>query len=403
MRGNPLFCTVLYGKEKLMKKNPILWLLLLSLLLAAPWPGRVASAAETRLLPETLGEGIRVDNDTKEIYFVPQGMRPADLEKLLREAAPELRITLSAQAENSAFLVTGVTVTVADPQTKESGEYTVRVLGDRNGTGKTAAADARQALRLAVGLDAALFGKYFRALDVNGDSRITASDARLLLRAAVGLENFGKTLAYAGITYYPEAQIRLRHPELAAQINSAALTPKTAVEVKHTREKAEMTWNISIPAEDQALIKQMFASLPQGATNLEKIYAAYRYIQSSFTYARGAALYETIWDKTPLQAVLKMHLAQCLQYNGAIAEVLAFMGYDVKIVEGMLGSGNPAADTVTAFWSHYWTELYLNGKTYLVEVGQPADGWNGDFLVFYSETDGYLYYNQAKKAYSFLQ
>lgn len=59
--------------------------------------------------------------------------------------------------------------------------------GDLNGDGKITAADARLALRAAVGLEH--FSERKKALgDVNYDGRITAADARLILRAAVGLE-----------------------------------------------------------------------------------------------------------------------------------------------------------------------------------------------------------------------
>ena len=383
-----------------MRKKLFTLLLLAALLLGCLAP---AAAAQEITLPETLGEGLRADNTYLEIYFVPQAFSADALSSVLEEAAPNLRFSVSAG--NDAALATGAAVTVTDPQSQSSKKYTVIVLGDMRGTGKTTAAAARQALRLSVGLDPSLLRGYLRALDVNGDTKLSAADARLLLRAAVGIENFGAAKAEAAvkIVYTPEAQIPLRHPELAAQLDSAVLTPKTTVPVRHLRDTRDMTWNITVTEADQKLIKEIFAALPAGATNLEKIYAAYTYIQKSFSYARGEGVYDTIWDKTPLDAVLNMHLAQCLQYNGAIAEVLAYMGYDVRIVEGMLGSGNYETDTVTSYWSHYWTELYLNNKTYLVEVGQPADGWNGDFMVFYTDTDGYLYYNTAKKAYSFLK
>lgn len=56
---------------------------------------------------------------------------------------------------------------------------------DRNGL--VDAADARQTLRFAVGLDADRL-PYCSKVDVNGDDQITAADARQVLRCAVGLE-----------------------------------------------------------------------------------------------------------------------------------------------------------------------------------------------------------------------
>lgn len=72
------------------------------------------------------------------------------------------------------------------------------LLGDLNADGKLSAADARAALRLAVGadrmdLDLLLVG------DVNGSGNVTAADARMILRCAVGLENFGGKTVEADI------------------------------------------------------------------------------------------------------------------------------------------------------------------------------------------------------------
>ena len=60
-------------------------------------------------------------------------------------------------------------------------------VGDLNGDGKITAADARLALRAAVGLDQ-LSGEKKTLADVNQDGKVTAADARKILRITVGLE-----------------------------------------------------------------------------------------------------------------------------------------------------------------------------------------------------------------------
>jgi len=62
-----------------------------------------------------------------------------------------------------------------------------RVMGDLDGDGKVTAADARLALRAAVGLEI-LTDDQKKAADLDGNGKITAADARLILRKAVGLE-----------------------------------------------------------------------------------------------------------------------------------------------------------------------------------------------------------------------
>lgn len=61
--------------------------------------------------------------------------------------------------------------------------------GDLDNDGKISAADARIALRLAVGLDE-MTDSLAYAADIDGDNKVTAADARLLLRIAVGLEDY---------------------------------------------------------------------------------------------------------------------------------------------------------------------------------------------------------------------
>lgn len=62
------------------------------------------------------------------------------------------------------------------------------IKGDVDGNGKIEAADARLALRAAVGLET-LNELQQKAADVDGSVGISSSDARLILRAAVGLES----------------------------------------------------------------------------------------------------------------------------------------------------------------------------------------------------------------------
>lgn len=67
--------------------------------------------------------------------------------------------------------------------------FAARMPGDVDADGKVTAADARLALRRAVGLeDYASGSDEFLACDVDSDGQVTAGDARTILRAAVALE-----------------------------------------------------------------------------------------------------------------------------------------------------------------------------------------------------------------------
>ncbi len=79
--------------------------------------------------------------------------------------------------------------TVSIPKEKLDPEKHPEVLrsGDINGDGKIDASDARDALRISVGLDRC-FSLVKKYADADGDQTVGASDARLILRTAVGLE-----------------------------------------------------------------------------------------------------------------------------------------------------------------------------------------------------------------------
>ena len=73
---------------------------------------------------------------------------------------------------------------------KVTDEIEIVIPGDVDGTGDFSAADARLALRKAVGLEAYADGSaQYLACDVDGAETVSAADARLILRAAVNLED----------------------------------------------------------------------------------------------------------------------------------------------------------------------------------------------------------------------
>lgn len=63
------------------------------------------------------------------------------------------------------------------------------ILGDYDGNGSISIDDARDALRVAVGLDVLPGDEYLTRADTDGDGIISVSDARKILRCAVGLES----------------------------------------------------------------------------------------------------------------------------------------------------------------------------------------------------------------------
>ena len=89
-----------------------------------------------------------------------------------------------------------------------------------------------------------------------------------------------------------------------------------------------------------------------------------------------------ITNKTYVDAVFTYRKGQCIQYNAAMAAMMAYLGYDVNLVQGyVMSEGN----------QHFWCEVHINGKTYVMETGNA--GKNGDWMHFlepYSEATEYI-------------
>ena len=92
------------------------------------------------------------------------------------------------QLSETAPLTTGCTVNLFDEEGNPIGAYTVVVAGDIDEDGLITAADARLALRAAVGLEI-LTSIQLQAADIEPKDELTAGDARILLRISVGLEH----------------------------------------------------------------------------------------------------------------------------------------------------------------------------------------------------------------------
>ena len=119
----------------------------------------------------------RFSTDYNEIYS-------KELSTTGNEGLPRIGVDGGA---NYYIRVTGYNVDDVEYHLTVSFSEDSWILGDLNRDGRITAADARLALRGAVGLEQ-ITGDFLTIGDVNADKKITAADARKILRAAVGLE-----------------------------------------------------------------------------------------------------------------------------------------------------------------------------------------------------------------------
>lgn len=92
-------------------------------------------------------------------------------------------------------------------------------------------------------------------------------------------------------------------------------------------------------------------------TNYDRLRFTWEWLHYNVKYASYDE-YMQIANLSYAEACFDKQLGQCIQYNGAIAEMLAYMGYDVYMIE-MITSGQ-----------HFRTEVSINGTAYGIEVGE---------------------------------
>ena len=131
-------------------------------------------------------------------------------------------------------------------------------------------------------------------------------------------------------------------------------------------------FTLKLSDNDIKIIEQFAAEhFPENSTMAEKLYITHQWIHRNVDYAYAGAKWNAIVNKSYVDAIFNYRSGQCVQYNGAMASVLAYYGYDVYMVRGWTRPGV----------QHYWTECNVAGKTYLVECGNL--GKNGDSWQYF--------------------
>ena len=131
-------------------------------------------------------------------------------------------------------------------------------------------------------------------------------------------------------------------------------------------------FTLKLSDNDIRIIEQFAAEhFPENSTMAEKLYITHQWIHNNVDYAYAGAKWNAIVNKSYVDAIFNYKSGQCVQYNGAMASVLAYYGYDVYMVRGWTRPGV----------QHYWTECNVAGKTYLVECGNR--GKNGDSWQYF--------------------
>ena len=88
-----------------------------------------------------------------------------------------------------------------------------------------------------------------------------------------------------------------------------------------------------------------------------------------------------------VNCIFNKKIGQCNCYNGALASMMLYLGYDAHLVMGYRGVVN-SKGVITSKWQHFWCEVKINGKTYVMEAGNYGE--DGDWMhvcEFYKDVE----------------
>lgn len=170
--------------------------------------------------------------------------------------------------------------------------------------------------------------------------------------------------------------------ELIDIINNADRTPGIRhIDVKNRQYGLPYTTDpdlkkgINLTDRDYEIIEQFAAEhFTDDMTIAECLYETWWWIHCNVQYAYAGSLWNMIDDKSYPDAIFNYKTGQCVQYNGAMAAMLAYYGYDVYMVKGWVNRSTQSGQ-------HYWTEVMIDGTRYYVETGNR--GKNGDHWQYF--------------------
>lgn len=168
----------------------------------------------------------------------------------------------------------------------------------------------------------------------------------------------------------------------AALVNGYPAKQKSSLNVVSYRSDIN-GWKMTISDNDVKIMEDFAKKhFTPDMTPYEKIICVSEYIYSEVQYVYGDD-FNSLGNLSPVEAIFLKHKGQCYQYNGAFAEFMAYLGYDVRLIAGYRGTGEDNK------WSHYWCEICLDGKYYVMDAGNNKDGLYNVFVP-YEYADKYM-------------
>lgn len=211
------------------------------------------------------------------------------------------------------------------------------------------------------------------AADVNQNGVPDEADALMILRSIVGIEPLPEITPDVNLKNEFYQNGYALSEETADMLNNVELTPHLEYDIyEGEKSNGKVYQHIKLRDADVETLEAFAAAhFCEENTNAEKLYVTHQWIHYTNRYAYVGELWDTIVAKTYVDAIYNYQLGQCIQYNGGMAGMLAYMGYDVWM------EGTPGV--------HWTTYVEIDGQVYNVECGNY--GKNGEWQGFFSPVE----------------
>ena len=190
-----------------------------------------------------------------------------------------------------------------------------------------------------------------------------------------------------GETIYSDFSEQKYSGSSSSRLNGATLKPKDSFKVYNIQGKeTKLAWTTTLSANDKKILKNFAKKhFTDDMSREEVLRITLDWINRNVTYATGN-LWNQIQGMSYVEAIFSAKKGQCVQYNGAMAAMMTYLGYDVQLVQGYRYSSYSGST-----WQHFWVEAKIAGNTYVFETGNYGrDGSWSYFCKKYSETMGYM-------------
>lgn len=186
---------------------------------------------------------------------------------------------------------------------------------------------------------------------------------------------------------YSELSSQVYSGSSASRLDGATLKSKRSFKCYNVQGKeTKLAWTTTLSDKDVKILKKFAKKhFTEDMSREDVLRVTLEWINRNVTYATGDLWYE-IQGMSYVEAIFSAKKGQCVQYNGAMAAMMTYLGYDVKLIQGYRYSRYTGST-----WQHFWVEAKINGNTYVFETGNYGRDGSWSYLCKkYSETMGYM-------------